>query len=136
MLCFPLRQRSFPVWFGIFAILIIFIAPVISQTRVHPQHDTSPAFSAATTSASHHHHTGDKLSDDAHARIHDQPDAMADHEACGYCVLFFYTPALSDIPAIAISATRNLSHARITSILLRIIPDEKFTPAIPRAPPR
>ncbi|QTF08829.1 DUF2946 domain-containing protein [Brenneria izadpanahii] len=137
MLLPPRRQRSFPAWFGIFAILAISIAPVISQTLVHRNHGTAQALSA---SATEHHHavhgvSGAHNSSQTRHSSPPNPASMADHNACGYCALFSYTPALPEIHEIIVALTRYFSHARVILCLSCVIPFEKFSSPAPRAPP-
>ncbi|MEE3661883.1 DUF2946 domain-containing protein [Brenneria sp. g21c3] len=136
MLLLSLRPRSFPAWLGIFAVLTIFIAPALSQMLAHRDHGNArpQALNAATTSTGHHHHAGYDMAG-AHDRSPPQPSLMANHEACGYCVLFFYTPALSDIAGIVITVKRYLSPLRIAAAQSSVILIERFASPIPRAPP-
>ncbi|XYQ53076.1 DUF2946 domain-containing protein [Pectobacterium carotovorum] len=162
MLLSALRRRSFPAWVGIFAILTIFIAPVISQTLVlHGAHaheegtstlgSTTHSATAHTTSAHdttvstrdsitepHHNHTGHEMSGHHATQSHHSPSSpsmMMDHAACGYCVLFSYTPALfatgSPNPILAAS----LSETLVIHFISRIVLPERYASPVVRAPP-
>ncbi|MFE8049365.1 DUF2946 domain-containing protein [Brenneria goodwinii] len=137
MLLPPLRQRSFPAWFGIFAILTISIAPVISQTLAHCDRNAAQTLSASAPAAEHHHAMHGMSGAHTHSSNSTSPNpaSIADHGACGYCALFSYTPAVPDINGITVALWRDISHLRITLCLSCVILIERFASPIPRAPP-
>ncbi|MER0061915.1 DUF2946 domain-containing protein [Pectobacterium polaris] len=159
MLLSALRRRSFPAWVGIFAILTIFIAPVISQTLVlHGAHahenGTNPPSSAAHTTNAHdttastshsgsiaeprHNHTGHEMSRHHATQSHHSPSSpsmMMDHAACGYCVLFSYTPALFATGSLNPILTASLSEALVIHFISRIVLPERYASPVVRAPP-
>ncbi|WP_411571451.1 DUF2946 domain-containing protein [Pectobacterium cacticida] len=145
MLLSTLLRRSFPAWVGIFAILTIFVAPVISQIRIlhdrepvtyeHQLHEYKSNKEGATASSHHNdavatqdHHAG-------HGSSHSSSSMASDHAACGYCVLFAYTPALfapgSSHPPLA----SVLSETRIVRFVSRLISPARYTSPVVRAPP-
>ncbi|MBW5892156.1 DUF2946 domain-containing protein [Pectobacterium polaris] len=174
MLLSALRRRSFPAWVGIFAILTIFIAPVISQTLVlHGAHthenganphsstthsstthstaahsttvDTTSAHDT-TASTSHsgsiaeprHNHTGHEMSGHHATQSHHSPSSpsmMMDHAACGYCVLFSYTPALFATGSLNPILTASLFEALVIHFISRIVLPERYASPVVRAPP-
>ncbi|MEQ9911332.1 DUF2946 domain-containing protein [Pectobacterium polaris] len=159
MLLSALRRRSFPAWVGIFAILTIFIAPVISQTLVlHGAHahenGTNTHSSAAHTADAHdttastshsgsiaeprHNHTGHEMSGHHATQSHHSPSSpsmMMDHAACGYCVLFSYTPALFATGSLNPILTASLSEALVIHFISRIVLPERYASPVVRAPP-
>ncbi|WP_174872149.1 DUF2946 domain-containing protein [Pectobacterium polaris] len=159
MLLSALRRRSFPAWVGIFAILTIFIAPVISQTLVlHGAHThengANPHSSAAHTTSTHdtaasashsgsivephHNHTGHQMSGHHATQSHHSPSSpsmMMDHAACGYCVLFSYTPALFATGSLNPILTASLSEALVIHFISRIVLPERYASPVVRAPP-
>lgn len=157
MLLSALRRRSFPAWVGIFAILTIFIAPVISQTLVlHGAHEngtnthssTAHTADAHDTAASashsgsiaepHHNHTGHQISGYHATQSHHSPSSpsmMMDHAACGYCVLFSYTPALFATGTPNPILTASLSEALVIHFISRIVLPERYASPVVRAPP-
>ncbi|MBA0187647.1 MULTISPECIES: DUF2946 domain-containing protein [Pectobacterium] len=162
MLLSALRRRSFPAWVGIFAILTIFIAPVISQTLVlHEAHahkdgtstlgSTTHSATAHTTSAHdttastrdsitepHHNHTGHEMSGHHATQSHHSPSSpsmMMDHAACGYCVLFSYTPALFATGSLNPILTASLSEALVIHFISRTVLPERYASPVVRAPP-
>ncbi|MDE8740734.1 DUF2946 domain-containing protein [Pectobacterium polaris] len=159
MLLSALRRRSFPAWVGIFAILTIFIAPVISQTLVlhgahahenganthsSAAHTTSAHDTTASTSHSgsiaepHHNHTGHEMSGHHATQSHHSPSSpsmMMDHAACGYCVLFSYTPALFATGSLNPILTASLSEALVIHFISRIVLPERYASPVVRAPP-
>ncbi|MCU1797313.1 DUF2946 domain-containing protein [Pectobacterium polaris] len=159
MLLSALRRRSFPAWVGIFAILTIFIAPVISQTLVlhgahahengtntHSSaahtadaHDTTASTShSASIAEPHHNHTGHEMSGHHATQSHHSPSSpsmMMDHAACGYCVLFSYTPALFATGSLNPILTASLSEALVIHFISRIVLPERYASPVVRAPP-
>ncbi|MBN3082537.1 DUF2946 domain-containing protein [Pectobacterium polaris] len=164
MLLSALRRRSFPAWVGIFAILTIFIAPVISQTLVlygahahengthtHSSttysptahtadaHDTAASASHSGSIAEpHHNHTGHQMSGHHATQSHHSPSSpsmMMDHAACGYCVLFSYTPALFATGSHNPILTASLSEALVIHFISRIVLPERYASPVVRAPP-
>lgn len=154
MLLSALRRRSFPAWVGIFAILTIFVAPVISQTlvlherehRVHEQghHEDGHHDNSATTPASHsgnlaeQQHTGHTMSGHHVTPSHPSPSSpsmMMDHAACGYCVLFSYMPALFAAGSPNPILTASLSEALVIHFISRIVLPERYASPVVRAPP-
>ncbi|WP_174865341.1 DUF2946 domain-containing protein [Pectobacterium polaris] len=159
MLLSALRRRSFPAWVGIFAILTIFIAPVISQTLVlhgahaHENgtnthnsaahtadaHDTTASTSHSGSIAEpHHNHTGHEMSGHHATQSHHSPSSpsmMMDHAACGYCVLFSYTPALFATGSLNPILTASLSEALVIHFISRIVLPERYASPVVRAPP-
>ncbi|MCA6940369.1 DUF2946 domain-containing protein [Pectobacterium polaris] len=159
MLLSALRRRSFPAWVGIFAILTIFIAPVISQTLVlhgahahengtntHSSaahtadaHDTTASTSHSGSIAEpHHNHTGHEMSGYHATQSHHSPSSpsmMMDHAACGYCVLFSYTPALFATGSLNPILTASLSEALVIHFISRIVLPERYASPVVRAPP-
>ncbi|MFJ5452828.1 DUF2946 domain-containing protein [Pectobacterium jejuense] len=159
MLLSALRRRSFPAWVGIFAILTIFIAPVISQTLVlygahahengththssaaHTADAHDPAASASHSGSiaePHHNHTGHQMSGHHATQSHHSPSSpsmMMDHAACGYCVLFSYTPALFATGSPNPILTASLSEALVIHFISRIVLPERYASPVVRAPP-
>ncbi|EHD21014.1 MULTISPECIES: DUF2946 domain-containing protein [Brenneria] len=133
-----LLRRRFPAWLAIFATLTISIAPVISQMLTHRDRDTSQTLSIATAFADHHH-AGHQISGMHHGQtspsLHPLPASTMDHAACGYCVLFSYTPALADVGGIILALTPNMSRTRAIAFFSRIIPLTRCVSPAPRAPP-
>ncbi|WP_224552318.1 DUF2946 domain-containing protein [Pectobacterium versatile] len=152
MLLSALRRRSFPAWVGIFAILTIFIAPVVSQIRVLHEHglnddgtnthSTSAHDTTAHTNRSNniakpqHNHTGHTVSGHHATQSHHfSPSMMMDHAACGYCVLFAYTPALFATGSPNPILTASLSETLVIHFISRIVLPERYASPVVRAPP-
>ncbi|WCG84399.1 DUF2946 domain-containing protein [Pectobacterium sp. A5351] len=137
MLLSALRRRSFPAWVGIFAILTIFVAPVISQTQVLHEHGATLPGNHSGNLAEQSH-TGHTMSGH-HARpSHHSPSSpsmMMDHAACGYCVLFLYTPALFAAGSPNPILTTFLPEARVIHFISRIVLPERYASPVVRAPP-
>ena len=98
-------------WLSLFAMLMIFIGPLISQAMPMDHHASMPMSMDMSMDMS------------AHAE-HEQPSA--DHHAiwekCGYCILLFSCPALPGTPGLTLynspeprsylAANPRLGHAR------------------------
>ncbi|MGV8841871.1 MAG: DUF2946 domain-containing protein [Pseudomonas sp.] len=108
-----LFNRRFAAWLSLFALLLIYLGPLISQARALPPMSAEPAAQAhhAVTAnplghGSEHaeaHHLGQQLGDVGHA----QPEHAAEHagahhganslgDVCGYCSLLLNSPALGN----------------------------------------
>ncbi len=87
------RRRNRPAaWLGLFAMLMLFVGPLLSQGLVE-----TPVPSAHMAHAGH----GDHAAHDPHAghgagAMHEPHDAL--WAKCGYCTLLFSCPALSQAP--------------------------------------
>ncbi|OSN01693.1 MULTISPECIES: DUF2946 domain-containing protein [Lonsdalea] len=132
MSLFEFRQKSSPYWLSIFAVIMIFISPVVSQP-LEWSHDVQ-------TQTMHHH--GDSA---VAASVHKQElipsfsstchDAARSHNACGYCVLFLHLPSLQPpggdlMPRIHWRTLRSLE-----SDLPQRISDSLYVFQLARAPP-
>ncbi|CAM3220826.1 DUF2946 domain-containing protein [Pseudomonas floridensis] len=97
----PLEHRG--TWLSLFAMLMIFIGPLISQSMPMDQHagmSMPPAMSMPMEASadSHHAHHG---SEQATGKAGDT--GMSDHALwakCGYCTLLFSCPALAGVPVL------------------------------------
>ncbi|WP_456362524.1 DUF2946 domain-containing protein [Pseudomonas syringae] len=140
----PPRPRQ-GAWLSLFAMVMIFIGPLISQSMPMEHHAGTPMPAAhhapVAAGADHAHHAN---AHDAHADAHaaqtttDASRAAMDHALwakCGYCTLLFSCPALPQVLAMVaitppkpsafyVALTRE-GHARHTV----------FLHALSRAPP-
>ena len=122
-------------WLGLIAILLLFIAPVISKSLT-----TSPARHAMMMEnhqlADHHSDSAmAEMSPQQHARmmVH-HPLSMMDDSACGYCVLLAHLPLdLNNLPPLwsVLQAAKQPALPLLRPVVSR------FTPRFfhPRAPP-
>lgn len=92
MSLFELRRKSGPYWLGIFAVIIIFISPVVSQLLARC-HD------ARLQTALHHRHVAVAASMHEHAPSPSPAghDVAQEHRTCGYCILLLHLPALQPL---------------------------------------
>ncbi|WP_024696658.1 DUF2946 domain-containing protein [Pseudomonas avellanae] len=96
------RPHYRAAWLSLFAMLMIFIGPLVSQSMPMDQHAGMSMSMPATmdmSADSHAHHGGE------HAMPADT--GMSDHALwakCGYCTLLFSCPALPQVVAL-VSAT-------------------------------
>ncbi|MEH2920869.1 DUF2946 domain-containing protein [Samsonia erythrinae] len=133
-----MQRRRFPAWLGIFAILTIFIAPVISQTLVLHDHGIMTSPDQSDGSVERHHHAGHTMPEHHFVQSphsHSQPVMMMDHAACGYCVLFSYSPALFETSALNPILTALLSDVLVIYFISRFIAPERYATPVVRAPP-
>ncbi|WP_369696211.1 DUF2946 domain-containing protein [Lonsdalea britannica] len=130
MSLFELRRKRGPYWLSIFAVIMIFISPAVSQllARSHDvQTQTRHHHAHSNASASRHEHAS-SLSRDCH-------DAAQAQSACGYCVLFGHLPALPAsggdlIPCIYWRALNSSKRD-----LPQLIADSHYFSPLARAPP-
>ncbi|WP_342754813.1 DUF2946 domain-containing protein [Pantoea sp. MBD-2R] len=125
----------FAAWLGLIAILLLFIAPVISKSLT-----TSPARHAMMM-ASHQpaDHDADcvmaEMSPQQHARMQaHHPLSMMDDSACGYCVLLAHLPLdLNNLPPLwsVLQAAKQPALPLLRPLFSRFAP--RFFH--PRAPP-
>ncbi|MGE9551107.1 DUF2946 domain-containing protein [Erwinia amylovora] len=85
-------------WLGLFAILLLFIAPVISKSL-----EQSPARHAAMMMSMPGMAMDDmpmgEMTPDQHDRMQQHPVPLMDDSACGYCVLLAHLPLdLTSLP--------------------------------------
>ena len=106
------RQRRPLAWLALFAILLVALAPTVSQLAMSLRHDNHHAHEHASMQADEH------AGHASHApEAHDAP-AEDCWSACGYCDLFNHVPALelppcaelvaADLPAVALDADRRV----------------------------
>ncbi|MCK3667604.1 DUF2946 domain-containing protein [Photorhabdus noenieputensis] len=146
-----------PAWLGIFAILMLFIAPVISRSleharigeahsskvvdchRVMSSNDDIPrnmshfdAFSAshATKSYSTNHHDGMQMGMHAGGGM-----SMLEDIACGYCVFLIHIPMLDLANTPLFWSTSLTSRPPPIQTVASFLPHFIFSDSLPRAPP-
>lgn len=129
-----IRSRS-AAWLGLLAILLLFVAPVISKSLAQLRGTEEPMM--------HHHMSMDAGEMMAHHAMSPgempmpadhHPMSMMDDNACGYCVLLAHLPLLLTALLLLWSARQAAAppaRPRVTSLVARFIP--RFFH--PRAPP-
>ena len=149
------RHLHVPAWLGIVAILMLFIAPVISKSLVAEgaQHmmmsgmvmsdmdmDMPDADMADMNMSGHHASSMEHCQKQTcKSAPQDAVKAMLSGEmsdaACGYCVLLVHLPML-DLQAMPMLWWPGFSaRAPARSIIQRHIPSQFYTDSQPRAPP-
>ncbi|MFD3248903.1 DUF2946 domain-containing protein [Rahnella aquatilis] len=147
------RHLHFPAWLGMVAILMLFIAPVISKSRVAEgaQHmmmpgmmmsdmDMPDADMAGMDMAEHVASSGEHCQTSAcQSAPQDAVKVLLSGDmsdaACGYCVLLVHLPML-DLQAIPMLWSLDFSsRAPPRAVIQRLIPSLFFTDSQPRAPP-
>jgi|SRR5471030_847953 len=139
------RHSLFPAWLGIMAILMLFIAPVVSKSLVAEgmSHSMMPGMSMSgmdmsSMDMSH----GEMLSGSAHHHVmpdHDiglgmLPGDMSD-SACGYCVLLVHLPLLHLLALPMLWVSHVSSRAPPHVVAVHLVPATFYSDAQPRAPP-
>ncbi|WP_394804868.1 DUF2946 domain-containing protein [Dickeya solani] len=139
MSLFELRQRRAPAWLGILALVMIFLAPPISQSlraSHHVQISSTPHHHSPSASLSMPEHHSHHAMDSSAMPKGDRDEMGMDHAACGYCVLLSYLPllTLSGLlqPVSAVWSPRWQALRPVFSLFN----DPRFLSPLPRAPPR
>ncbi|WP_145517567.1 DUF2946 domain-containing protein [Yersinia mollaretii] len=137
------QGRRYSAWLGIAAILMLFIAPVVSVSLALPDEKNTPAIMMmaddAIEMASHHGsgpeaHQGEKTADSAeHGSHHDS--MMMDHAACGYCVLLTHLPLLNTAFKADIRSALLLAELSPTLFIYPQVIKDHYSESQPRAPP-
>ncbi|MCU5771936.1 DUF2946 domain-containing protein [Erwiniaceae bacterium BAC15a-03b] len=92
-------RSRLPAWLGLFAMLLLFIAPVISKSLAQARGGEMPMMMS--------HHGEMAMADMPHTMASADPSmsaphhpmSMMDDSACGYCVLLIHLPLnLSNLP--------------------------------------
>jgi len=130
-------SRRLPAWVAVMAILMLFIAPLVSQTLARTQTSAETPHSAMMMMSGDHemsmpaHHGMMPMTHSADSNM-----AVMDPVACGYCVLLLHLPILNLI-----------THPLLFWLALRVLPRPArrsptffinvrvFNDARPRAPP-
>jgi len=146
------RHLRFPAWLGIAAILMLFIAPVVSKSLVGEgaHHKMMPGMVMSDMDMPNGDMAGMEMSDHdasmAHCQqqtckstVHDIANSIITggmiDAACDYCVLLVHLPML-DLQTIPMLWSLDFSgRAPPLSLIKRFIPSLFFTDAQPRAPP-
>ena len=146
------RHLRFPAWLGILAILMLFIAPVISKSQgiEGAQHTMMPGMVMSDMDMPEGEMAGMMMPDHHDSPEHCQklscqsaPKDIAKRmmfgdmsdAACGYCVLLVHLPML-DLQAMPMLWSRAYSgRAPSRSVIQRLFPSLFFTDSQPRAPP-
>ncbi|WP_072035282.1 DUF2946 domain-containing protein [Dickeya fangzhongdai] len=141
MSLFELRQRRTPAWLGILALVMIFLAPPISQSlrasnhvQISPRpHHHSP--SASLSMPEHHSHHATASSATPKGDMDEMGMGM-DHAACGYCVLLSHLPLLTLSGLLQPAAAVWSPRWQALLPVLSLFHDPRFLSPLPRAPPR
>lgn len=136
---------SFPAWLALAAMLVIFLAPVLSQTLVlaHEResgnvssrwHDPASAVHAEHVMALHDTRETPGAIGGHHQQTH--PAGHVDLVQCGYCSLLAHTPLILE-PALSLPPGRAGPHdAPVIARLQGHARPPWFPNALSRAPPR
>lgn len=125
-------------WLGLFAMLMIFIAPPIA-TQLEINNINNKEMMANMPMGEEHagsmvtmHHAAENTTPAGHNMADMAAGACFDF--CGYCGLFNHTPPLVELPAVVV--TLDLQRApTLISVIYKIISLPPFPPYQTRAPP-
>ncbi|OWF69310.1 DUF2946 domain-containing protein [Yersinia alsatica] len=150
------QRRHYSAWLGIAAILMLFIAPVVSVSLAlsYDQNPPSVMLAEATMDdgfmgdgcmgdgameMTHHSdgetaHQGTQASHATqHGASHD--GMMMDHAACGYCVLLTHLPLLNTAFKADIRSAQLLAELSPPLFISSPIIEDTYSESQPRAPP-
>ncbi|MDC9588934.1 DUF2946 domain-containing protein [Xenorhabdus sp. XENO-10] len=146
---FRLSQRRTPAFIALLAILMLFIAPVVSKTLEHYRkngtcengmnHCMSMSDMQNSDNSSHHNPSHHQVSPPPHSMNHHGADhihtGLMDDIACGYCQLLINLPLLAEgfVPFILLTliVSRAPLALRLSGSTIRLFYGESQ----PRAPP-
>src|SRR5471030_1623697 len=131
------RHLRFPAWLGIAAILMLFIAPVVSKSLVGEgaHHKMMPGMVMSDHDASMAHCQQQTCKSTVHDIANSIITGGMIDAACDYCVLLVHLPML-DLQTMPMLWSLDFSgRAPPLSLIKRFIPSLFFTDAQPRAPP-
>jgi len=146
------RHLHFPAWLGIAAILMLFIAPVVSKSLVTegvlhsmmpgmtmPRMDMSVMDMSADEMPAPHStekgaHAGSHHATPSHNMGSMMPGEMSD-AACGYCVLLVHLPLLHMLVLALLWSADIPGDVAPSSVAAHFVPSVFYSDAQPRAPP-
>lgn len=116
------RGQTYLTWLGLFAMLMVFVGPLVSQSQRMLEHGP-PVARSASGHASHHAQSS--------MAMHDA-DALA---ACGYCTLFAHVPGINPTLSLPPSQAIARPHTTLTNTS-GVLQHARYFRFSPRAPPR
>ncbi|MGP2467691.1 DUF2946 domain-containing protein [Yersinia sp. 2540 StPb PI] len=140
------QRRRFSAWLGIAAILMLFIAPVVSvslalsyEQKTISTMSVSAAKANCAMDMAHHADPQQSQTTAQHSNTaqagggHD--GMMMDHAACGYCVLLTHLPLLNTAFKADIRSALLLAEIPAPSFIYWLIIQDTYSESQPRAPP-
>ncbi|GLR08515.1 DUF2946 domain-containing protein [Mixta theicola] len=109
LIYFAIARSRFPAWLALLAMLLLFIAPVISKSLMAQHGHASPLMTA--------HMSAMTMAQPAKAERH-HPVSMMDDSACGYCVLLIHLP----LDSVRLPQLWTLLQAAIPAVPLQLQP--------------
>ncbi|WP_145600297.1 DUF2946 domain-containing protein [Yersinia frederiksenii] len=140
------QRRHYSAWLGIAAILMLFIAPVVSVSLAlsYDQNPPSVILADATMDdrameMAHHGggETAHKGTQASHATQHgaSHEGMMQDHAACGYCVLLTHLPLLNTPFKAEIRSAQLLAGISLPLFISSAIIEDTYSESQARGPP-
>ncbi|MDE1165800.1 MAG: DUF2946 domain-containing protein [Pseudomonas sp.] len=117
-------------WLSLFAMLMIFIGPLVSQAMPMGQGHAMPMNMSMDMGSSMHGHGCEEDSGTV-----DKSGLHPIWEKCGYCSLFFHSPALASAPAFLPAAAPQAILGEVPHTLDGHARQAVFPGAMSRAPP-
>ncbi|MDN0123716.1 DUF2946 domain-containing protein [Yersinia aleksiciae] len=138
------HSRRYSAWLGIAAILMLFIAPVVSVSLALSYERNTSAMTmtmadGAMDMASHHgsgpdvRHDAKTTDADEHGGRHD--GMMMNHAACGYCVLLTHLPLLNTPFKADVRSALLLAELSPPLFIYTLVIKGRYSESQPRAPP-
>lgn len=130
------RRHRLAAWLALLAMLMIFIAPVVSQSLAMA-HAPGGDIVAAHTAAMSHHDAAHAGSMSHHDQSDHDPVDHSDHgiDQCGYCTLLTQLPALGGVAGAILNDVLLDSGPARLGRYNRHVTKAVFPTALPRAPP-
>ncbi|ENU9622376.1 TPA: DUF2946 domain-containing protein [Enterobacter hormaechei subsp. hoffmannii] len=152
---FSLSRRQFPIYLALLAILMLFVAPVISKSLEH-QRASQPCSAAITTThndmpdTAAMHHAMPGMEHDLHSSLDSAcavSQSMSHHLAsnpgsspmediaCGYCQLLIHLPLIQTVFIPFIWLILLVSQAPFLPVIVSPLLSACYSKCQPRAPP-
>ena len=136
------RRHRYTAWLALLAMLMIFVAPVVSQSlaMAHaPAEHEAAMHEAAMHEAKGHEAKGHEAGISAHSHG-DPASAPAEHSGhdlakCGYCPLLTQLPALEGCSGVVLGVALQRSEPAPHGGCKHHVTTDGFPDALPRAPP-
>lgn len=128
------RNRCYSAWLGIAAMLMLFIAPVVSTSLTLSYNQNVISIMATDCATEIAHHDTHSANTTQHGTTHH--DVMVGHAACGYCVLLTHLPLLNTTFKADVRSVILLAEISPVLFIYSKIIDETYSESLPRAPPR
>ena len=137
------RRHRYTAWLALLAMLMIFVAPVVSQSLAMAHAPARHEAAMSHASAGHEAAMHEAMSHEAGISAHDHGDpasAPAEHSGhdlakCGYCPLLTQLPVLEGCSSVAVHVAMLSREPVPQACSNHHVITDSFPDALPRAPP-